>query len=462
MKEIDINALMSQWENQGVRLVVLEIADMSGMARSKIVPLSKLKQFVDQGIRMYGGTVTVDSGSQLVPETLYNEERHYGDAVLRPDLSTATILAWEPSLARVICDVHWPENNQLQPAAPRAVLRQVLTELEEAGYTAKVALEYEFYLFDQATQQDHVPHPVFLDTHIFHTLRNRHTPVLDRIMDLLPSMGIDILTGNCEYGPGQFEITYAEQDVLVAADQAYTFKQAVKSIATQLGYHASFMTKPYRDASACGGHVHISLYEKHQQTNAFLDPTDPQGLSTCAYQFLQGLVTHAPATMALLAPTPNCYRRFEHHAFAPINASVGIDDRSAMVRIKNSRDQSTHIEHRLSTSMSNPYLAIAAILAAGLQGIQEKQRLHLATVAGEEDEHAPLLPSSLEKAVQAFEQDMTFTHHLGLDFPLIFPKTKYNELQRREAFISTQQTHSSIIEDEAAFTWELEEYLSAY
>jgi glutamine synthetase len=446
----EIDALHKAWEQQDIRYVVFELADMSGMPRSKIVPLSQWQQYALNGLRMIGVMVTVDSGSNLVPETHYSEERNYGDSILKADLATASTVPWMPHTARVICDPHWPDGTPLQ-AAPRYVLRRVLRQLEEAGYRALIALEYEFYLLRDAASQQ----PAFEGLHIFHNARNTASPVTARIMDALPQMGIEPLTCNCEYGPGQYEITYAPRIGLLAGDQGFTFKQAVKAIAHEQGYHATFMTRVFPDQSASGAHIHLSLLNERGE-NAFLDTGDKHGLSELACYFIQGMLKHAPATLALMAPTPNCFQRFVPHSFAPLNLSWGLDDRTALVRAKSSGDAGTHLENRLPSALSNPYLAIAAAIAAGLQGIRDAERPHepIHEPAGESDMFEPL-PASLGEALSALEQDEAIRAALGEEFTDIFIKAKQQELVRQQEHVQ-QQVQAAERE------WQLHEYLADY
>src|SRR5260370_33769128 len=146
----DVEELCHVWEEQGIRFVVFEFADMHGMPRSKIIPLSKFTHYAQHGMNMIGVMVTVDTASSLVPGTYHSSERNYGDAILRADLSTAQVVPWMEKTARVICDLYWPDGTPLQ-STPRAVLRRVLEHLTEVAYSVLVALEYEFYLLRDVT-----------------------------------------------------------------------------------------------------------------------------------------------------------------------------------------------------------------------------------------------------------------------------------------------------------------------
>src|SRR5215469_2866423 len=434
-----LDELLADWEGKGIRNVLFELPDMHGTARTKIIPLNKVRGFAEKGLNMYGGTVSLDSRSFVVSGTRYNEEVNYADQVLIPDLSTAAVVPWMNRTARLICDTYWADGKPLD-AAPRHVLRRAVAELDKLGYQAVVGLEYEYYLLDPTTLQ-----PIFDGLHIFNTMRNVAAPVTERIVELMPEIGIDIITANAEYGPGQFEINYGPHDGLRAGDLGFTFKNGVKYIARQLGYHATFMTKPLTDQSASGSHTHISLVARESGENAFLDTGDPYGLSQAAYQFTNGMLKHANAAMALMAPTPNCYHRFVPHHFAPSNISWGLEDRSAMIRAKNSRDSRTHLENRLPTGLSNSYLAIAAVMAAGVLGLKNAQMPpELAEGLAESYGGFEPLPPTLDDALNALEQDEAFRAILGDEFVQVFTTMKRSELARLKAHVTD---------------WERDEYL---
>jgi glutamine synthetase len=437
-----LDALLSEWEEQEIRTVLFELPDMHGNARSKLIPLNKVRGFAEHGLNMYGGAVALDSRSFVVSGTRYNEEVRYADQVLRPDLSTAAIVPWLQHTARLICDTYWADGTPLH-AAPRHVLRRVIKRLEQLGYTAKVGLEYEFYALDPVSKQ-----PVFDGLHIFNTGRNLAVPLTERIVELMPQIVIDIITANAEYGPGQFEINYGAHEALRAGDLGFTFKNGVKLIAQQLGYLATFMTKPFSDQSACGAHTHVSLWDKESGENAFLDENDQHGLAQAAYYFTQGMLKHANAAMALMAPTPNCYHRFVPHHFAPSNISWGLEDRSALVRAKNSRDGRTHLENRLPTALSNSYLATAAVIAAGILGLQEQQRPPeaLADLAENHGELEPL-PTTLDSALDGLQGDVAMRELLGEEFVEVFTTIKRSELARLKAHVTD---------------WERDEYLEMF
>lgn len=434
--------LVRSWEEKGIRQVRFELPDMHGTSRSKIIPLPHVERYGTKGLNMYGGTVTLDSASSVVGGTLYNEEVSYADQMIVPDLETAAIIPWEAATARLICDGYWPDGRP-QEAAPRHVLKRLLRQVEERGYRVRAGLEYELYILDRMTGQ-----PTFGGIHIFNSIRNTYVPVVNRILDEMPLAGVDLITANCEYGPSQFEINFSSSVGVAAADTAFTFKNGVKAIAHQLGYNATFMTKPFSDQSASGCHTHVSLSSRENGPNMFLNADDPLGLSHECRCFIQGVIDHAAAGMALMAPTINCYHRFVPHHFAPSNASWGPEDRTAMIRAKNTRDDNTHIENRLPTALSNPYLAIAATVAAGLLGLERNVPAPTPNRGPAEDqEEWAKLPGSLEEALSALETDSAFRELLGEDFVTVYTTMKRFEIARFRQHVTD---------------WERTEYLEIY
>jgi glutamine synthetase len=438
-----ISELVRSWEQAGIRYVRFELPDMHGGSRSKIVPLGHVEGYATRGLNMYGGTVTLDSASSVVGGSRYNEEVSYADQLIAPDLETAALVPWEAATARLICDGAWPDG-RAQAAAPRQVLKRLLARAADRGFLVRAGLEYEFYILDRAGQ------PTFGGIHIFNSIRNTYVPVVARILDEMPRAGVDLITANCEYGPSQFEINFASSLGVRAADDGFTFKNGVKAIAHQLGYNATFMTKPFADQSACGCHLHVSLASRETGRNVFLDGQDPAGLSRECRCFIQGMLDHAAASMALMAPTPNCYHRFVPHHFAPSNVSWGIEDRSAMIRAKSSRDENTHLENRAPTALSNPYLAMAAVVAGGLLGLERGQPAETPPAGlgpAEDREGYEPLPGGLDESLAALEADRELGALLGQEFTQVYAAIKRFELKRFRDHVTD---------------WERNEYLELY
>jgi glutamine synthetase len=437
-----VAAVLDEWTAQGIRYVRFELPDMHGTSRSKTVPIEHAAQYSETGLNMYGGVVVLDTRSDVVSGTLYNEEVAYADQRLRPDPSTARVIPWVEATGRMICDTYWDDGTPLR-AAPRYVFRRVLERCHDLGYDPLIGVELEFYVVDRETRS-----PLFGGYHIFNTIRNAWIPTIRRIVDDMRAFGVDILTANTEYAGSQWEIVFGPERGVAGPDQAFTFKNGVKELAFLDGYVATFMSKPFSDSAGSGAHNHIGLVELDGAENAMADPDDEHGLSAVGRQFVAGQLRHAGATYALTAPTVNCLKRRRTHTFSPTNISWGPEDRSALVRIKGGSPEAVHVENRAPTGLSNPYLASAALLGAGLLGIEDELELEPpAQPPAEEDESKPKLPTTVEESLQLLEADERMVELLGEEFVQAYTVMRRHELQRFADHVTD---------------WELEEYLELY
>ena len=441
-KSVSVDQVLAGWGEQGIRNVRFELPDLHGTSRSKIVPIQHAARFAADGLNMYGGAVVLDSRSDVVPGTLYNEEIAYADQLLRPDPSTAAIVPWAEATARFICDTTWADGRPLG-AAPRHVFRRVLDRCKSLGFEPVIGIEYEFYLLNPETHQ-----PLFQGYHIFNTVRNTWVPAVERIVTEMRDFGVDIITANCEYASSQWEINYAPGRGMAGPDRAFSFKNGVKEIARQEGLLATFMSKPFPDSAGCGSHTHMSLLRASSGENAMSDENADFGFSRVGKQFIAGQLRHAPSIYALLAPTVNCLKRRRRHTFSPTNVSWGLEDRSAFVRLKGGSRESRHIENRAPSGMSNPYLVCAALLASGLLGIIDDLELEApAHPPAEEDETRPKLPTSVEQSLSLLEADEKIVELLGSEFVKAYSVMRRYELQRFADHVTD---------------WELQEYLEIY
>jgi glutamine synthetase len=441
-KSDPISAAVNKMRSEGIQYVRFELPDLHGTSRSKLVPIHAVEGYARGGLNLYGGTLGLDTASNVVSGTGLNEETSYADTLLFPDFDTLRQIPWLPNTAKVICDVHRLDREPLK-GSPRMVLKRLLADAADMGFDVVMGHEFEFYLLDRETRQ-----PLFGGYQIFNSTRNAYVDAILRMLDHLQGIGIDIITHNCEYAPSQFEINYGPASGIAAADKSFTFKNAIKELAHREGYLATFMSKPFANSAGSGCHVHVSLVDRKAGANAFLDKKDPDGLSAVARSFCAGILAHARAMMALIGPTPNCYHRLKPHTFAPSNVSWGIEDRTAFVRTKATRDKATHHEMRGASAISNPYLSAAAVLAAGLLGVKEKLRLAPETAGpSEEDANLPKLPLNLEDALGHLEADRPFAKMLGADFVRLFTAVKRYELTRFRSAITD---------------WERNEYLEIF
>jgi glutamine synthetase len=439
-----LSEILEEWSGRGIKRVRFELPDMHGTSRSKIVPISHAADYAERGLNMYGGASVLDSRSDVVGGTLYNEEVGYGDQLLFPDPDTAAVVPWAPDTGRFICDARWYDGRTLE-ATPRAVFRRALERARAMGFEPVMGSEFEFYLLDAETKEQ-----LFSGYHIFNTVRNTWVPTIERIVDLMPEIGVDVITANCEYGGSQWEINFAPGRALAGPDIAFTFKNGTKEIAKQDGFIASFMSRPFSGQSGNGCHTHMSLVEVESGRNVFGDPDDPQGLSEVGRRFIAGLLRYSRAIDALIAPTVNCLRRRRRHTFSPTNISWGFEDRTALLRVKGGSPESKHVENRAPTAMSNPYLVGAAMLAAGLKGIEEKATPPPPAKQGEPaEENADLdpLPTVLEESLTELESESVCKEFFGEEFIAAFTAMRRYELSR---------FHDHVTD------WETEEYLELY
>jgi glutamine synthetase len=439
---VSVEDVLSRWRERGIRNVRFELPDMHGTSRSKLVPIDHAAHYSQEGLNMYGGTVVFDSSSDVVSGALYNEEIGYADQRLVPDPETAAVVPWASDTGRMICDTYWYDGTPLR-AAPRYVYRRALHRCRQLGYEPLIAVEPEFYLLDRDTRK-----PLFEGPHIFNTVRNTWTPVVERIIDETRAFGIDIMTANSEYAGSQWEIVFGPNRGMGGPDTAFSFKTAVKELANQAGLIATFMSKPFGNSAGSGAHNHIGLLDRESGENVLADDDHSTGLSSVGRSFIAGQLRHARAAYSLLAPTVNCLKRRRTHTFSPTNISWGFEDRSALVRVKGGSAASRHVENRAPTGLSNPYLTCAVLLGAGVLGIAEELELEPpATMPAEEDESKPKLPETVQESLAALEEDEKIVDLLGHEFVTAYTVVRRHELQRFADHVTD---------------WELQEYLELY
>lgn len=428
-------AFVERMRAEGFDYLRFEIADMAGMSRGKTIPIDHVAGYLVSGLNLYGGTVALDSGSVPVRNSGYNEEMNYQDAIMIADLDTLTPVPWLARTGRVICDTMWYDG-KVQLAAPRMLLKKMLMIADQLGYRVMMGHEYEFYVVDAETRQ-----PLFAGQPIFATARTHQHPAIDALIQTCQAQGIDIITYNVEHGPGQVEINYSAEIGVAASDTGFVFKNTVKEYLARHGLLATFMTKPYKGKSGSCSHFHISLLDKETGENAFLDRADADGMSAVFKSFIQGVLDHTRGAMAIWSPTPNCYRRIRPRTYAPSNISWGIQDRSASVRVKASKDKSTHMEVRVPAAMGNPYLIAASAIAGGLLGILQNRALMPAGQGPKEDDASyDKLPTEITDALDALEADTALCEMLGEEFIKVYLAMKWQETMRLRDEIPAAET----------------------
>ena len=379
------------------------------------------------------------------------------DMYLYPDLDTFEIFPWRPQqgkVARFICDVHYPGGEPFD-GDPRYVLKKVMKKAKDMGYTFLAGPECEFFLFhtDEEGNPTTVTHEKagYFDVGPLDFVEN----VRRDIVLCLEDMGFDVEASHHELAPAQHEVDLQYQEGLRTADDVTTFKMTVKNVAKRHGLHATFMPKPQEGVNGSGMHINMSLTDGMGR-NLFEDKDDPAGLSTLAYQFMAGILYHMKEMVLLTNPLVNSYKRLIPGYDAPNYIAWSIhSNRSALIRIPSARGYNTRVELRCPDSSANPYLALAACLAAGLDGIEKQMtpppsvNRNIYAMSREEKEAAGIeaLPETLKEAMNFFEASDFMKEVLGEH---IF--TKYLEAKERE-----WKAFRAHVTD-----WEVGEYLYKY
>ncbi len=392
-----------------VKFIRLQFTDIQGVMKNLAIPISQLPKALDGEIMFDGSSI---NGFADISES---------DMYLIPDLDTFVIFPWRSSngkVARLICDIYNPDGTPFA-GCPRNNLKRVLKEAEELGYTMNVGPEAEFFLFladenGRATTQTQ-DEAGYFDLAPIDLGENAR-----RDMDTtLEEMGFEIEASHHEVAPGQHEIDFKYGDALHIADAIMTFKLAVRSIAQRHGLHASFMPKPLFGVNGSGMHTHQSLFK--DGVNVFYDPDGKDQLSDMARYYMGGVLHHAKALSAITNPTVNSYKRLVPGYEAPVNIAWSGANRSCLVRVPAKRGVSTRIEVRNPDPSCNPYLAMAVMLKAGLDGIYNKIEAPAAVDRNiykmDDEERKQLgiesLPGNLLEALSELSKDEVVKSALG-------------------------------------------------
>jgi glutamine synthetase len=345
---------------EGVHTVELAVPDAYGILRGKRVPASAWPEAAADGIHMcsviYSWTprCEIRDGDEWLPP-----QRGWPDMRVRPILGTLRALPWRPGSAMVLCDVAEEDGSEI-PVSPRRALRRVLEAAAQHGFEVRIGFEIEFYLLDAQTRM-----PRHDDIQCYGIARGaEYEQVLAPMRNQLVEFGIPVEASNTEYAPGQIEVNVRYGEALATADSAVLFRNAVREIAAMHGYLASFMAKIYTDQSGSGLHLHHSLWRDGR--NAF---AAAGRLSDAGRHYLGGLQAHMAELTLFGSPTPNSFKRRREYTFCPTSASWGTDNRTAGLRVIEGPDPAVRIEQRDGAADANPYLIMAAQVAAGLDGI---------------------------------------------------------------------------------------------
>ncbi|SIT80692.1 glutamine synthetase family protein [Pontibaca methylaminivorans] len=341
----------------------------------------------------------------------------YGDYVMKPDLSTLRRVTWLEGTALVLCDVLDHHTYEPVPHSPRAMLKRQLARLRDLGFDAVMATELEFYLFEKSF--DEIRKSGFRDLepisgynedyHILQTTKEEH--VMRPLRNLLYAAGIPIEGTKGEAGPGQGELNIRYAEALLTADHHTIAKHAVKEICWQQGHAVTFLSKWHPGWSGSSSHVHQSLWKDGQP--AFFDADDPLGMSDLMKHYLAGLLRYGPDCTYFLAPYINSYKRFQKGTFAPTRTIWSVDNRTAGFRLCAPGTRAVRIENRVGGSDLNPYLAMAAQLAAGIKGIEDRLDLAPPAEGDTYEGETGMLPDNLQDARIALLESAMLREAMG-------------------------------------------------
>ena len=351
-----------------------------------------------------------------------NWEKGYGDFVIKPDMSTLRRIPWLDGTALVLCDVLDHHSHDDVPHSPRAVLKRQLARLEATGMRALMASELEFYLFDETFRTAHDKRYSDLQTagayiedyHIFQTTKEE--TVMRAIRTGLNAAAIPVENSKGEWGPGQEEVNVRYCDALEMADRHVILKNGVKEIAHLAGKAVTFMAKWNYDLAGSSCHIHASLWDKAGRKPLFFDRKGEYGMTALMRQFMAGQLKYASEVTWFLAPYVNSYKRFQVGTFAPTKAIWSRDNRTAGFRLCSEGTKAIRTECRIGGADLNPYLAFAALIAAGLAGIEEKLELEAPFVGDAyHDKRLKDVPKTLREATTYMKQSKMLRAAFGDD-----------------------------------------------
>lgn len=396
-------------EENGVKFIRLQFTDIFGALKNVAITDKQLKKALNNEIMFDGSSI---SGFVRIEES---------DMYLRPNLDSFVIFPWRPQqgkVARLICDIYRPEGTPFE-GDPRNILKKVLKEAQDLGYSMNVGPECEFFLLST----DEYGQPVLKtqDNAGYFDLSpvDAGENIRRDIALVLEDMGFEIEASHHEVAAGQNEIDFKYEDALTTADNIMTFKLVVKSIAQRHGVYATFMPKPFFGINGSGMHINMSLNKDGK--NAFVDENDRLGLSKTAYSFIAGLIKNIKGISAITNPLVNSYKRLVPGYEAPVYIAWSAKNRSPLIRVPATRGNGTRVELRCPDPSANPYLVLACLLAAGLDGIKNnlvppesvEKNIFKMTLEERETESIDSLPGSLEEAIRYMEESELVKETLG-------------------------------------------------
>lgn len=431
---------------ENVKFLRLNFTDILGANKNIEVPTSQFDKALDGEMLFDGSSI---EGFVRIEES---------DMLLQPDFDTFRIYPWDNSghgkAARLICNVSHPDGTSFE-GCPRQALIRVMDQAKEIGTQLTAGPEAEFFLFERGDDDE------------LTTITNDEAGYFDaapldnaescrcEITNHLNSMGLEVEASHHEVAPGQHEIDFRYGNALHTADNLTTFKYVVRRVARDFGLHATFMPKPIFGINGSGMHIHLSLFSEDGKTNLFWDANAENEISEMALHFIAGVMEHSRALCAVTNPTVNSFKRLVPGYEAPTHIAWSMRNRSPMIRIPARRGLGTRMELRMPDPTCNPYLALAASLGAGLDGIKNKLQppapvnKNIYAMSARERSRSKIgtLPGDLNEAVAALEKDEVIREALGSHIANHFIEAKKQEWSEYIA-----QVHD----------WELQRYLGTY
>jgi len=411
--------------------------DLNGVPRGKRLPAGALDKLYTEGLCLPASTVALDVWGLEVLDSGLVYETGDRDWRFRPVPGSLRPVPWaDTPTAQALLQMEPGVGGACEGGDPRHVLARVVRRFTDMGLTPVIAVELEFRLLDTVPGEDGKPQLPRLPQSGQRLSASQLlgldeldelSPVFDEIRRACQLQGVDTETLIAEQAEAHFEINLVHRpDALAAADQAMLFKRTVRQVAARHGMIGCFMAKPFGDEPGSGMHVHFSLLD--QQGRNIFDDGSQLG-STELRQAAAGMLALMNDSTAIFAPHANSYRRFQMHAHVPMAPSWGYDNRTVAVRVPLAHDGSTHIEHRVAGADANPYLVVAAILAAAHHGISQRLTPPAPTEGDAYVQHAPSLPASWEAACACFEQSGVLREYLSDDFMALFSALKRQEIE---------------------------------
>ena len=411
----DAAGLLQRLADDGIERLWVVYHDYLGRSAGKIVPQASFRSAIHGGVVFAKANLHFDHHDHQVEGAAHLANS--GDFLAVPDPKSYAVLRQFEKTARVHAFMR-DDDGSAWNGCPRTRLAVLVDEVRDAGYSIQVALEPEFYILQPGHDRAYSPPH---RTPMFSTAGMAEAePFLRRVLDLLGGMGVEVPQIGQEYSPGQYELSTRHGDPLTAIDNYYAVRESVRDSASEFGYKATFMPKPYADWAGNSLHVHLSVWDAEGITDLTPGASDETSISVLGQHFIGGILDHIQALSGLGSPTVNSYKRLQPGSWAPANPYWGYNNRSAVIRVPGSGKR-RHIEYRASDNAAQPELLLIGLIAAGMHGVRE-QRGPGAPFSGDVGHMSPEeiaaanlgeLPRSLNAALDALENDSVVGAALG-------------------------------------------------